>query len=133
MRLLLDESVPRRLRQALPAHSVQTAVEMGWSGVKNGDLLRLAAAQFDALVTVDKNLPYQQNVADLPIAVVVLLAHSNELHTLLPLVPAMENALAELQPRSLCASASEKGRSRGRNGHSVFPDMHDLMWPNHAR
>ena len=74
---------------------------MGWSGVRNGDLLRLAAAQFDALVTVDKNLPYQQNLADLPIAVVVLLAHSNELNALLPLVPAMETALAELQPCSL--------------------------------
>jgi predicted nuclease of predicted toxin-antitoxin system len=100
MRLLLDESVPRRLRQALPTHSVQTAVEMGWSGARNGDLLPLAAAQFDALVTVDRNLPYQQNLADLPIAVVVLLAHSNELNALLPLVPAMETALAELQPRS---------------------------------
>jgi hypothetical protein len=46
MRLLLDESVPRRLRKALPTHSVKSAVEMGWSGVKNGALLALAAAEF---------------------------------------------------------------------------------------
>ena len=47
MRLLLDESVPVRLRRYLPSHSVRTVVEMGWSGIKNGDLLRLAAASFD--------------------------------------------------------------------------------------
>lgn len=94
MRLLLDESVPRRLRQALPAHTVRTAVEMGWSGKKNGALLALAAAEFEAFITVDRNLPYQQNVAALPIAVIVLTAHSNELHALLPLVPRLEEVLA---------------------------------------
>ena len=79
MRLLLDESVPRRLRRSLLVHDVRTVVEMGWSGVRNGKLLLLAATAFDAFVTVDKNLPYQQNPATLPIAVVVLDAASNEL------------------------------------------------------
>ena len=65
MRLLLDESVPARLRQALPNHEVKTVVEMGWGGIKNGNLLALAAASFDAFITVDKNLPYQQNLFDL--------------------------------------------------------------------
>src|SRR5215831_6980507 len=101
MRLLLDESVPRRLRRALPRHSVKTAVEMGWGGVKNGALLLLAAEQFDALITVDRNLPFQQNMASLPIAVVVLIAHSNELQALLTLVPRLEEALATLKPRTL--------------------------------
>jgi len=101
MRLLLDESVPRRLRGALPTHSVKTAVEMGWGGVKNGALLILAAAEFDAFITVDRNLPFQQNIAALPIAVVVLIAHSNELQALMPLVPRLEEALATLQPRTL--------------------------------
>jgi predicted nuclease of predicted toxin-antitoxin system len=62
MRLLLDESVPSRLRRSLTKHSVRTVVEAGWSGVKNGKLLALAAAEFDAFVTVDKNLPFQQNL-----------------------------------------------------------------------
>ena len=101
MRLLLDESVPRRLRLALPAHTVKTAVEMGWGGVKNGRLLALAAVEFEAFITVDRNLPYQQNVATLPITVIVLVARSNELQALLPLVPRLEEALATLQPRSL--------------------------------
>jgi len=101
MRLLLDESVPRRLRGALPGHSVKTAVEMGWGGVKNGALLVLAAAEFDAFITVDRNLAFQQNIAALPIAIVVLIAHSNELQALLPIVPLLEETLATLQPRTL--------------------------------
>ena len=98
MRLLLDESVPRKLRFALAKHDVRTVVEMGWSGRKNGELLSLAAAEFDVFVTVDKNLPYQQNESALPIAVVVLDALSNELSSLLPLVPELERKLGALAP-----------------------------------
>ena len=98
MRLLLDESVPAKLRRSLPSHAVRTAVEMGWSGVKNGELLALAASQFDAFITVDKNLRYQQNMATLPVAVIVLDGISNELHALLPLVPGLERALSTLKP-----------------------------------
>lgn len=94
MRLLLDESVPSRLRRALPSHEVRTVVEMGWSGVKNGKLLLRAAKAFEAFITIDKNLPYQQNQATLPIAVLVLDAVSSELPVLLQLVPRLEIALA---------------------------------------
>jgi hypothetical protein len=97
MRLLLDESVPRRLRQALPNHDVKTVVEMGWGGIKNGKLLELAASNFDAFITIDKSLPYQQDLSSLAIAVVVLDAFSNELPALLPLIP-LEQALATLTP-----------------------------------
>jgi hypothetical protein len=100
MRLLLDESVPARFRRSLPDHAVRTVVEMGWSGVKNGRLLALTANGFDAFITVDKNLPYQQNLATLAVAVIVLDSVSNELSALLPLVPALERALASLQARS---------------------------------
>ncbi len=93
MRLLLDECVPARLRRALPSHQVSTVVLQGWSGIKNGKLLELAARDFDAFITVDKNLPYQQNTATLPFAVFVLDALSNELPYLLPLVPALEAKL----------------------------------------
>ena len=100
MRLLLDESVPRRLRRALPSHEVMTVVEMGWGGIKNGDLLALAASRFDAFITVDKNLPYQQNLSNLALAVVVLDAPSNELPALLPLVPRLEQTLTTLTTRT---------------------------------
>ena len=97
MRLLLDECVPARLGRSLSSHSVSTAVSEGWSGIKNGKLLALAAESFDAFVTVDKNLPYQQNSLALPVAVIVLDAVSNELAFLLPLVPALERELRSLQ------------------------------------
>ena len=96
MRLLLDECVPTRLRRALPGHQVSTVVLEGWSGIKNGKLLALAATEFDAFITVDKNLPYQQNTSALPVAVLVLDSISNELPYLLPLVPALEEVLANL-------------------------------------
>ena len=101
MRLLLDESVPARLRRYLPNHSVRTVVELGWGGIKNGQLLLLAAAEFDAFITVDKNLEYQQNLAQLPIAVIVLDANSNELPALLALVPGLEERLGTLQRKTL--------------------------------
>ena len=100
MRLLLDESVPGRLRRSLPAHVVRTVVEMGWSGVKNGKLLALAADSFDAFITVDKNLPYQQNLTALPVAVIVLDAVSIELPALLPLIPNLERALESFKPKT---------------------------------
>jgi hypothetical protein len=74
---------------------------MGWSGVQNGALMARAAAEFDAFITVDQNLPYETNVAALPIAVVVLVALASELHVLLPHVPRLEEVLATLQPRTL--------------------------------
>ncbi len=98
MRLLLDECVPARLKKALSAHVVSTVPQEGWSGCKNGMLLALAATNFDAFITVDKNLPYQQNVSKLAITVFVLDAHSNELPHLLPLVPSLEHALATHKP-----------------------------------
>ena len=100
MRLLLDESVPVKLRRSLPNHDVRTVVEVGWSGVRNGKLLALAATEFDPFVTVDKNLPHQRNLTVLPIAVIVLDALSNELPALLPLLPALERALASMKPRT---------------------------------
>ena len=96
MRLLLDECVPARLSRALPSHQVTTVVRHGWSGIRNGQLLTLAAREFDAFVTVDKNLLYQQHTLALPLAVVVLDAPSNELSFLLPLVPRLETRLAAL-------------------------------------
>jgi hypothetical protein len=60
MRVLLDECVPRALRKELPGHEVKTVAEAGWAGVKNGELLELAARQFDVFLTVDRNLEYQQ-------------------------------------------------------------------------
>jgi predicted nuclease of predicted toxin-antitoxin system len=99
MKLLLDENLPHRLRALLPGHDVNTVAHMKWQGVENGALLQLAASHgFDALVTKDLGVQYQQNVAALPCAIVVLEAKSNSLKDIQPLVPALLVALASLKP-----------------------------------
>jgi predicted nuclease of predicted toxin-antitoxin system len=89
MRVLLDECVPRPLRSELTDHGVRTVAEMGWSGIKNGELLKKAAAEFDCFLTVDRNLQFQQAVDRLPLAVIVIRANDNRLETLRPLIPAV--------------------------------------------
>mgnify|MGYP001579053752 FL=1 len=98
MRLLLDECVPRRLRWALQGHEVQTVQEAGWAGVKNGALLRAADGSFDALLTVDQGVQFQQNMTGLRIGVVIMVAPSNDIDDLRPLVPEVVEALRDLQP-----------------------------------
>jgi predicted nuclease of predicted toxin-antitoxin system len=72
MKILLDACVPRPLRKFLAPHTVQTAQEMGWGELKNGELLKAAEPQFDAFVTSDQNLKYQQNIAGRKLAILVL-------------------------------------------------------------
>ncbi len=72
MKVLLDACVPRPLRKFLPAHTVQTAQEMGWGKLKNGDLLQAAETEFAAFLTSDQNLKYQQNIAGRKLAILVL-------------------------------------------------------------
>lgn len=98
MKILLDECLPRKLKRTLPNFDVQTVQESGWAGTKNGELLRLMSGQFDVFITVDGNLPKQQNLANLKIAVVVLKAHNNRIATLEPLMPKVIAALGALQP-----------------------------------
>jgi predicted nuclease of predicted toxin-antitoxin system len=75
MKILLDENLPHRLRHAFPSHEVMTVAYMGWAGVKNGELLKLAEADgFAVLLTADRNVAYQQNLENRFIALVCLTA-----------------------------------------------------------
>lgn len=77
MRLLFDQGTPVPLRNHLPGHTIETAHERGWGDLSNGDLLaRAETEEFDALVTTDQNLRYQQNLAARKISVVVLMTTS---------------------------------------------------------
>lgn len=98
MRILLDECVDWRLSRDVIGHDVKTARQMGWATIKNGELLALAAQQFDVFVTVDRNLSFQQNLASFPIAVFVLRARTNRLADLRPLIPTLLAALPTSQP-----------------------------------
>jgi hypothetical protein len=94
MRILLDECAPRPLKRELDDYEILTVVEMGWAGKKNGELLRLMSQEgFTILLTTDQNLRYQQNLQQAGVAVVVLVAPSNKLSDLLPLIPDARNVM----------------------------------------
>jgi hypothetical protein len=94
VRVLLDESLPRDLAPAITGHEVATVQQQGWAGLKNGALLRAAReAGFAVLVTADRNIEHQQNIARSGMALVVLRARSTRVSDLLPLVPALLDAL----------------------------------------
>ncbi len=100
MRLLLDENLPKRLKQDLQEHEIYTARDKGWTGISNGKLLELLIEnKFDALLTFDRNLQYQQNFKKYRIPVLVLDAPDNSYITLKNLVPKIKQALkGDLRP-----------------------------------
>jgi predicted nuclease of predicted toxin-antitoxin system len=99
VKVLLDENLPHQLRLELPGHDCSTVAYMGWAGVENGELLRRAASSgFDALITKDANVQYQQNLASVPLAVVILRAPSNDMDDIRPLLPSLLAALPTLPP-----------------------------------
>ena len=97
IRVLLDENLPRKLKGALEAEAL-TVPERGWGGTKNGRLLRLAAEEFDVLLTMDRGIEYQQNLSGIDLCLIVLSAVSNDIDDLLPLVPGINAALRQAAP-----------------------------------
>ncbi len=96
MKILLDESAPRLIKTSLPEFSISTVQEMGWAGLKNGELLALAEKQFDVFITADKQLRYQQNLTGRRLAVIVL--PSNQVPAVIALLSAIRQAINEIQP-----------------------------------
>ncbi len=98
MKVLLDENLPHQLRLELPGHDVFTAAYMKWGGVENGELLRRAAeAGFDAIITTDRGLEYEQNLDTLPLAVIVLLTKTNTIEAIRPLCGELLSVLNRAQ------------------------------------
>jgi predicted nuclease of predicted toxin-antitoxin system len=95
MKILLDECIDHRLAREFVDYEIKTVPQMGWAGIKDGQLLVLAAAEFDVFITVDRNLSFQQNVPQFDIAVIVLEAPSNRLADLKPLAPKILAILGE--------------------------------------
>ena len=110
MKILLDENLPRKLAARLDGHECRTVVACGWSGKKNGELLALADPNFDVLMTLDKSLPYQQNLATKRIAVLIIHARSNRIQDLIPILPECFAALAAIQPRQVVRIGSIPSR-----------------------
>ncbi|MBO0861330.1 MAG: DUF5615 family PIN-like protein [Chloracidobacterium sp.] len=95
MNILLDECTPRIVKKRLPHFAIRTVQEMGWAGIKNGALLKLAEAHFEVFITTDKNLRYQQNLAKKKLAVILL--PTNQVPIIAALIPEIEAALNEIQ------------------------------------
>lgn len=98
MKVLLDEDLPIRLRFHFQTAQVETAEYRGWKGLKNGSLLRAAEEYFDVLVTMDNSLPEQQPLRQFNIAIAILRAPSKRLQDLAPLIPKLEQRIADIQP-----------------------------------
>jgi predicted nuclease of predicted toxin-antitoxin system len=97
MKILLDECVPWPLRDLLPDHDCMNLQGQGWTGMPNGELLRLAAQQFDLFVTADPSILSQQNPTDTPIAILEL--STNDIRRIRASAPAIALAAARIQPR----------------------------------
>jgi len=93
MKVLLDECLPKKLKREVNAEFVTTVPEVGWAGIQNGDLLRLAEEKFHVFLTNDRNLEHQQDLKRRDLAIVVLVAASNDIEDLKPLMPAANETL----------------------------------------
>ncbi len=97
IRVLLDENLPRKLKWALKAEAL-TVPERGWGGIKNGRLLQMASTEFDVLLTMDRGIEHQQNLAGLDLCLIVVSAVSNDIDDVLPLAPSINAAFREATP-----------------------------------
>lgn len=99
MTVLLDENIPRKLEWRLEERGIEvvTVPDRGWAGVTNGELLSRAEEEFNALLTMDQGIKYQQNLQSRSLGIVTIVAPNNEYETLLPLVPEIDSALQELE------------------------------------
>jgi hypothetical protein len=98
VKLLLDECVTRHVKLDFPGHEVHTVEDAGFKGLENGDLIRAAAGTYEVLITVDRNIPHQQNIANLNIAILILAAKRNSYALLKPLLPLALKTLETIQP-----------------------------------
>lgn len=100
-RVLLDENLPRKLRQSLPEFLVRTVQEEGWTSFSNGELLSRAQHNFDVLLTADRRLQFQQNLARFDIGVVVIVTVSLRFRVIGGAIEAIRSALEDVTPGDL--------------------------------
>lgn len=101
MRILLDENIPVDFAAELRGHDVSTVIELGWSGVLNGELMRRAREYCDVFITLDRNIEFQQNISVLPFGVIVVRAVSNRMVHLRPLAAEILLAISAAKPGQL--------------------------------
>ena len=107
-RVLFDEDVPQQLRRELSEFEIRTVQEEGWASAKNGVLLARSSGVFDVLVTADKRLQYQQNIATYQIGVVVLGTRDTRLPRLLAVIGELRTAIDDVQPGTVMVVRSNE-------------------------
>jgi len=108
MKIIIDECVPHIVKKRLPEREIKTVQEMGWAGVKNGELLKLVEAEFDVFITSDKNLRYQQNLKDRAIA--VLLLPSNQVPVIESLLSQIDETLEKIKPNDFLEISDSRAK-----------------------
>ncbi len=98
MRILLDENFPVDFANLLAGHEIITIHSLGWSGIKNGELLRRARSICDVFVTLDRHLEFQQNIKVLSFGIVVVRARSNRIADLVPHITGILEAVSRIAP-----------------------------------
>ena len=94
MKILLDECITKRFKTYLQEYKVFTVIEMSWSGIKNGKLMALCVENnFDVLLTIDKNIAYQQNLQNLPLTIVILDCSTSKVEELIQFLPSFKNEI----------------------------------------
>lgn len=103
MRLLIDECLPRKMKFlfAEAGFECETVRDAGFSGKENGELLALADKDFDVLVNIDRNIPFQQNLAGKRIAILIIRAASSDLDDIRPYVPQAIAAIKSIKPQQI--------------------------------
>lgn len=94
MKIIIDECVPSIVKRGLPHRGIKTVQDMGWAGIKNGELLKLVVAEFDVFITSDKNLRHQQNLKAIDLAIVLL--PSNQVPVVKALLPQIDQSLDDI-------------------------------------
>ncbi len=97
MRVLLDEQIPWDLRHYIPDHDVRTTWYMGWLGKHNGELLTLARDEFDVMITLDQTIPYEQNITEADVGIVILSAGTNTFEELRQLIPELIDRIGTVE------------------------------------
>lgn len=95
MKILLDECVPWPMHRLLSGHACSTVQDLGWGGIKNGDLLQRAEGDFDLFLTADQNIRYQQNLAGRRIAILEL--STNDISRIQAASSLIKEALEKIQ------------------------------------
>ncbi|MEO6869574.1 MAG: DUF5615 family PIN-like protein [Ginsengibacter sp.] len=98
MKILLDECVTKRLKPYLTEFEVFTVSQMKWNGIKNGELMTMCVENgFDLILTIDKNLKYQQNLDNYELTIAILNSSTSKIEELTLFMSSFKDQINKLE------------------------------------